>query len=228
MKPSTPASSAETQGWLAPSLSMKPVPGSATKVLRVRRPAPSYDCPMTVRRVLWERTDVPGFEWCELGQDTAGDTWLGVALLAWEGEPYRVSYRIGLDSARLTRRVSIVSEGPGPAVVLELEADGRGTWRRDGAIVIESPGALDVDLGFSPSTNSLPIRRLELAIGDVREIEVAWVLFPSFEVQLGRQTYERLGERTWRYRSVGFEADLTVDEDGLVDAYAEWRAVARG
>jgi len=112
-------------------------------------------------------------------------------------------------------------------VVLELEADGRGTWRRDGAIVIDSPGALDVDLGFSPSTNSLPIRRLDLSIGKIQEIEVAWILFPSFEVQLGRQTYERLGERAWRYRSEGFEADLSVDEDGLVDRYFEWRAVAR-
>jgi uncharacterized protein len=182
---------------------------------------------MTVRRVLWERTDVSGHEWCELTRDPAGHTWLGVALLAWEGQPYRVSYRIGLDSAGLTRRVSVVSEGPGPAVVLELEADGRGTWRRDGAIVIESPGALDVDLGFSPSTNSLPIRRLDLAIGDGLDIEVAWILFPSFEVQLGRQRYERLGERAWRYRSEGFEADLSVDENGLVDRYYEWRAVAR-
>jgi hypothetical protein len=182
---------------------------------------------MTVRRVLWERTDVPGFEWCELGRDPAGDTWLGVTLLAWEGQPYRVSYRIGLDASGSTRRVSVVSEGPGPAVVLELEADGIGTWQRDGAIVVESPGALDVDLGFSPSTNSLPIRRLDVAIGESREIEVAWILFPSFEVTLGRQTYERLGERAWRYRSEGFEADLTVDGDGLVDAYDEWRAVAR-
>lgn len=182
---------------------------------------------MTVRRVLWERTDVSGFEWCEFERDPDGDSWLGVALLAWEGQPYRVSYRIGLDSSGLTRRVSIVSEGPGPAVVLELDADRRGAWRRGGAIVVESPGALDVDLGFSPSTNSLPIRRLGITIGETREIEVAWVLFPSFEVTLGRQTYERLGERAWRYRSEGFEADLTVDEDGLVDAYAEWRAVAR-
>jgi hypothetical protein len=55
----------------------------------------------------------------------------------------------------------------------------------------------------------------------------SWRSRTSFEVQLGRQSYERLGERTWRYRSAGFDADLEVDEDGLVEHYYEWRAVAR-
>jgi uncharacterized protein len=182
---------------------------------------------VTTRHVLWERSDVPGFEWCQLRTETDGDRYSGIALLAWEGRPHRVEYEIDLDSAGRTRRVRVSSEGPGDSVELWLESSGSGSWRRDGANLFDSPNALDVDLGFSPSTNSLPIRRLGLEIGERRDIEVAWVLFPSFEVQLGRQTYERLGERTWRYRSIGFEADLTVDEDGLVDRYFEWRAIAR-
>jgi hypothetical protein len=48
-----------------------------------------------------------------------------------------------------------------------------------------------------------------------------------FEIVLGRQSYERLAEKTWRCRSAGFEADLTVDEDWLVENYYVWRAVAR-
>jgi uncharacterized protein len=182
---------------------------------------------VAVHRVIWERSDVPGFEWCELRPAPAGDRLTGIALLSWEKAPYRVAYEIDLDAAGLTHRVQVSSSGPGGEVDIELEADGAGRWRRDGAIVIESPNALDVDLGFSPSTNSLPIRRLGLAVGERREIEVAWLLFPSFEVQHGRQTYERLSERTWRYRSAGFEADLTVDAEGLVDRYYEWRAIAR-
>jgi hypothetical protein len=37
----------------------------------------------------------------------------------------------------------------------------------------------------------------------------------------------RLADRTWRYRPGAFDAELTVDEDGLVDVYYEWRAIAR-
>jgi hypothetical protein len=177
----------------------------------------------TTRRVLWQRSDVPGTEWCRLAIDPAGSSLVGTVVLAWETSPWRIEYAIRLDPAGRTRHLAIGADG----VDLVLEADGQGRWTREGTVVIDNPDALDCDLGFSPSTNTLPIRRLGLAIGETREIAVAWVLFPSFEVVLGRQSYERLAERTWRYRSTGFEADLTVDEDGLVVAYYEWRAVAK-
>ena len=84
-------------------------------------------------------------------------------------------------------------------------------------------GCTDVDLGCSPSTNTLPIRRLRLAIGASHTIQAAWVRFPELVVVKTPQTYARLDESTYRYASGTFEADLTVDEDGLVAQYAEWR-----
>jgi hypothetical protein len=180
------------------------------------------------RRVLWERSDVPGFEWCELSPIESGHALRGIALLAADGVPWRVDYRIELDLEGRTRAVRIEAEGGPNLVVIKLDADGAGHWLQDGEPIISSAAALDVDLGFSPSTNTLPIRRLGLAVGERRDIEVAWVLFPSFEVEHGRQSYQRLDERTWRYRSEGFQGDLVVDEEGLVETYAEWRAVARG
>lgn len=180
--------------------------------------------------MLWQRSDVPGSEWCELMVDAGASRLSGSVVLAWEGTPWRIAYVIELDATGRTRRLTIEADGfeddsPSRVGIL-LEADGNGRWSRDGAVLIDDPDALDCDLGFSPSTNTLPIRRLGLAIGETREIAVAWVFFPSFEIVLGRQSYERLDQRTWRYRSAGFEADLTVDDDGLVDAYYVWRAVA--
>ena len=111
---------------------------------------------------------------------------------------------------------------------IELRADGHGRWERDGAVVIDSAACLDVDLGFSPLTNSLPIWRLGLEPGAAQDIETAWLRFPGLDLILGAQTYERLGERTWRYRSDGFEAPVEVDDAGLVLAYGGyWRAVGR-
>ena len=37
------------------------------------------------------------------------------------------------------------------------------------------------------------------------------------------QTYTRVDEFTYRYASGTFEAELTVDDEGLVAQYAEWR-----
>jgi uncharacterized protein len=86
---------------------------------------------------------------------------------------------------------------------------------------------LDVDLEWSPSTNTIPIRRLGLALGESRAVTAAWVRFPSLEVQRLEQSYERVDERRYRYRSGRFTADLAVDEDGMVLQYGvSWKAVA--
>ena len=87
----------------------------------------------------------------------------------------------------------------------------------------ELRGCTDIDLGCSPATNSLPIRRLRLAVGTSHTIKAAWVRFPELDVVAGAQTYTRVDEFTYRYASGTFEADLTVDDEGLVTSYAEWR-----
>jgi hypothetical protein len=178
--------------------------------------------------ILWQRLDEPGVEWCSVEGLRGGRRIEGVALVALDGVPWRVDYTIDVDEAGATRRASIRAVGDGPTHSIELEANGAGAWRRNDAVIIDAPDCLDIDLGFSPVTNSLPIWRLALAPGGSREIRVAWVLFPSLEVVEGRQTYERLDEVTWRYRSVGFQADLVVGSDGLVEDYSGyWRAIAR-
>jgi len=182
-----------------------------------------------IRRILWQSHDDPGHEWCELATGPSSSRLAGSVVLATRDAPWRIAYEIDLDDAGRTRHVRVVADGPDAApTTLDLTADGRGRWVRteSGEVVADDPGAIDVDLGFSPSTNTLPIRRLGLAVGERHEIAVCWVLFPSFDVVVGRQVYERLAKRTWRFRSGSFEGDLTVDSDGLVQEYADWRAVS--
>jgi hypothetical protein len=85
-------------------------------------------------------------------------------------------------------------------------------------------GCVDVDLNFSPSTNTLPIRRLQLAVGQTAGVRAAWLRFPSFELEPLEQTYARIAQEVYRYESSGgsFVADVTVDAQGLVIDYGEW------
>jgi hypothetical protein len=99
--------------------------------------------------------------------------------------------------------------------------DGEGNWSHDGQRLAQVAGCIDVDLEWSPSTNTLPIRRLGLAPGETKSVAAAWVRFPSLEVQRLEQSYERLAERR------RFTADLAVDDDGMVLQYGvNWKAVA--
>ena len=101
-----------------------------------------------------------------------------------------------------------------------LAADGAGQWTRDAAPLPDLSGALDVDLGFTPATNTLPIRRLALAVGESAPVRSAWLRFPELRLEPLEQTYTREAEQTFRYRAVvdgePFVARLDTDVFGRV------------
>ncbi|WP_052667059.1 putative glycolipid-binding domain-containing protein [Nitriliruptor alkaliphilus] len=129
-----------------------------------------------------------------------------------------VTITVEVDGSWRTRRAEVDADGS----VRRLTSDGAGTWWRDGHEAPALAGATDVDVEVSPLTNTLPIRRLLAAGQEDAEVAAAWVRVPGDTVQRLDQRYTRTGRRTWRYRSTtGFEADLTVDEHGLVERYGE-------
>jgi len=179
--------------------------------------------------ILWRRLDIPGHEIAELASDRSGWRLSGVALLAHDGRPCRLEYEIGCDAAWQTRSVTIHGTLGGVSTTLELSRSAQHAWHADGVLVPQLQGCVDVDLGFSPSTNLLPIRRLNLAIGGRASVRAAWVRFPELTLEVLEQVYTRLGERTYLYESAGgaFRRELTVNDSGFVVDYPEfWRAEA--
>jgi hypothetical protein len=128
------------------------------------------------------------------------------------------------DESWRTRKAHVGVVRGGHKAALRLEADGEGRWRSAGSDVPQFEGAVDVDLGIGASTNTLPIRRLELPVGGAAEIVAVWVRFPDLSLEPLPQRYTRLAEDRYRYESLdsGFTADLVVDELGLVIDYPGW------
>src|ERR1700730_5688051 len=183
--------------------------------------------PMGTRRwILWQGLLTPSMERFVVGASAKGFEFSGLILQAHEESPYVVRYAIEVDGAWRTRKVEVELEDGGQRR-LSLTVDGEGNWSHDGQRLEQVAGCIDVDLEWSPSTNTLPIRRLALAPGDTKTVAAVWVRFPSLEVQRIEQSYERLADRRYRYRSGRFTADLAVDEDGIVLQYGvNWKAVA--
>ena len=178
---------------------------------------------MTTRRVAWRRSDeVQTDEHCTLTQRDTGLSLVGTVLGSEDGAPVRVEYRVLADGAGMTTAAHVRDLRGFEQRTLTLERDAKGNWTVDGAKVRALKGATDVDLGCSPSTNTLPIRRLRIGVGASKTIKAAWVRFPELAVVKADQTYTRLDEFTYRYASGDFEAELTVDDEDLVAAYADW------
>ena len=178
---------------------------------------------MTTRRVAWRRSDeVQTDEHCTLTHRDTGLSLVGTVLGAEDGAPVRIEYRVLTDAEGLTTAAHVRDLRGFDQRTLTLERDGKGNWTVDGTKVRGLKGATDVDLGCSPSTNTLPIRRLRIGVGASKTIKAAWVRFPELTVVKADQTYTRIDEFTYRYASGDFEAELTVDDEDLVGAYADW------
>jgi hypothetical protein len=133
---------------------------------------------------------------------------------------HRVRYELRCDSCWRVSEVRV--DAPDDGTSLVLHADGEGRWRdAGGAALAHLDGCIDVDLYAVAFTNTLPVRRLGVAVGESQTIEVAFVLLPSMEVQRSAQRYTRVSDNLYRYEGLasGFTADLQLDADGLVVTY---------
>jgi len=179
---------------------------------------------MTTRRVSWRRSDeVEADEHCTVALRDAGLSLVGTVLGAEGGARVRVEYRVLADGAGVTTAAHVRDLRGFEQRTLAVTRDAKGNWTVDGATVRGLKGCTDVDLGCSPSTNTLPIRRLRLGVGKSQAIKAALVHFPDLRVEKVSQTYARLDEYTYRFASGDFEAELVVDDEGLVASYADWR-----
>lgn len=186
------------------------------------------------RSVLWRRIDTPAFESCRLhslpdGSAIDGNALDGRVLMVLDGAPLEAHYSVLCDPAWVTREViaRVVDGAASRHVRLHRDADGR-WWRGDDALP-EVEGAVDIDLSISPSTNTLPIRRLSLAVGESKDLDAAWLRFPELTIERLPQRYTRLDERRYCYESRGgaFVAELEVDDEGVVMRYGDiWERIA--
>lgn len=145
-------------------------------------------------------------------------------VLAFDDErgPFRLSYRLAWDESWQLREGSLSAATGRFTRTLKLETDGEGRWRLDGERVEALDGCRDVDIWPTPFTNSFPIRREPLEIGERRQFRVAWVFAPDLKVQAQVQAYTRLAERRYLFESLdgsSFAAELAVDRDGIVIDY---------
>ena len=186
--------------------------------------------PVASREIMWRRVmDDLSFEHARFSPARPGPEISGSVMIAEEGAPLRVEYRIVCDRDWNTRSVEIEQVWQGTRQTIRLERDAGGQWRRNGEETADLAGCTDVDLEVTPATNALPVNRLRLSVGGRREILAAWVRFPSLRVIPAAQSYERLDETRYRYTSLGsgFTAVVAVDADGLPTEYEGiWRRVA--
>lgn len=175
----------------------------------------------------WRDWNDQGLEHCVCRQNDDGLVLEGVVAVTRQGL-YGGHYFVRTDSIFGTREVRLANvDGPR----LHIEANGEGMWRdvtRDRSLPALD-GSIDVDIGITPMTNSLPVTRLRLAEHASCDITVAYMPLPDqisgvFAPERAEQRYTCLiPDRRYRYDGLfrSFTVELEFDEAGLVIDYPE-------
>ena len=173
--------------------------------------------------MIWRRVDIPSLEYARLDRAASGWHLSGVAVIATQGLECRLDYAIDCDDAWATRAARVWGRAGEKQIDVRIEVDRSQEWTMNGVACAGVRGCIDVDLNFSPSTNLLPIRRLNLSVEQAAQVSAAWLRFPSFTLERLDQTYTRIASHTYRYESAGgaFRADIEVNDDGLPIVYGD-------
>lgn len=201
--------------------------------------------------IVWKGLDAQRWEVAHLSLDPDGVVGTGTQI-AVDPLPYRLDYTLEAHSGFVTRRLDVRVRGEGWWRRLELQHDGIGAWSWDvdvdGGLELDAPGAdpamveelteaRDCDLGLSPVTNLMPIRRHHLNTSDASaDIVAAWVSVPDLRLYSYRQRYESVGRQGEgsvvrfidRGPSAGFSAELVLDSEGVIEIYPELARRVRG
>ena len=136
-----------------------------------------------------------------------------------EGVAWAIRYDLAVDRRWATRTAVVLGTSSLGSFEVRLEGDGAGHWLVDGVAAPELDGCLDVDLEGSACTNCLPVRRLDLGVGEPAEAAAAYVRAADLRVERLEQSYLRLDSGRYGYASPNFRAVLVYDEHGLIVDY---------
>jgi uncharacterized protein len=181
------------------------------------------------RHILWHCSLLSSSEHAILAESQDGYRLQGVAVLPLGELPCHIEYAVAVDGQWRPSQAQARITTPAATREIVLRSPHGAGWEVDGELRPDLDGCPDVDFGWTPATNTVPIRRLGLQAGQTASITAAWVRFPQLDVVASEQRYRRLATDRWQYTSGPYDCQLVTDPDtGLVLSYGDdlWRAAA--
>jgi uncharacterized protein len=175
---------------------------------------------MTSNTILWRRLDTPGHDSCIFFRVESGWRLEGTAVFRQQHLPVILAYQVECDASWGTRRGWVRGRLGATPVEFTFSVANH-LWRLNDRAVAGLEGCRDLDLGFTPATNLLPIRRLALANGQSGDAPAAWFNVSEGTLTELPQRYEKRSDLAYGYEAptLKYAAQLDVTPSGLVRRY---------
>lgn len=144
-----------------------------------------------------------------------------IVLLQLDQGLAQLRYAIEADGAWRTQRADLVLRIGAAEHRLDLRRDAHDNWTANGAARPDLQRCFEIDLAATPLTNTMALKRLGLRPDEPKRMLAAYITVPELQVRVDEQEYTLLNPDRFRYRgiSTSFEAEVTMDADGLVVDY---------
>ncbi|HEV7433549.1 MAG TPA: putative glycolipid-binding domain-containing protein [Pseudorhizobium sp.] len=151
----------------------------------------------TLATAFWRRLDVPGHDAASVRELEDGCELSGQSTFLDPRGPTALRYVLTLDGNWVTRAGRITGFIDDRAIDDHIVRSASG-WRINGRAV-GMGDILDLDLGFTPATNMVQLRRVSLAIGASTSFDFAWHEAGGEELQRLPQEYRRASDYDYPY-----------------------------
>lgn len=174
--------------------------------------------------LLWQRLDNPGLEQAEV-ETGDGLSLMASGSLLHADTGISLRYRIELDQLGRLSHAHFDTSAPS-AHQLTLHHTEDGIWLVNGQPEPAWSDCQELDLQACGLSNSFPIRRLKLAVGESVQLAMLFVRLPELSPSICPQRYTRLPDcdkqACYRYESPGCTANIIVDEQGFTLHYSDF------
>lgn len=174
------------------------------------------------KKITWRSQACQSEEHCEISSSDAGIEIRGsVQGTADDGKEFEINYTLELSPEWQVQHI-VVRDAKDEGNELDLQYENGQWFDVDGWHLEAYDGVEYVDLTITPSTNTLPIKRLAFEGREPQKIDVLYIDLPSFQTRRVEQYYTKLGKHTYRYQDgerPDFIADIVLDDDDFVAIY---------
>ncbi|MFQ6547946.1 putative glycolipid-binding domain-containing protein [Aestuariibius sp. 2305UL40-4] len=178
--------------------------------------------------VLWKQLETDGHDTCRFKKTATGWSLDGTAVFDHEGHAAALNYTLLCDSDWTSRQAHVKGWVGQTDIDVLIERTDNGHWHINGTNDPNLDDLKDIDLGFTPATNTNAIRRLNLSNGKEAQSTAIWLDTADWTVKMLPQTYRRIDDQNYAYTSPlhDYQATLRVDDFGIVRDYpALWMAI---
>ena len=148
-----------------------------------------------VQTILWHSLDTPGHDAYGLWREADGWHLARTAVFVQDARPFHLSYQVTCDAAWRTQRGAVTDWLGRDPIALDIRVSRGKVWSLNGREATNANGCTDLNLGFTPATNLIAIRRLKLTVGQEAKADAtaAYLEFPELVLGRSEQHYHRVG-----------------------------------